>query len=147
MADPRASRASRSSARPPLARASRPARRCSLSIPLQRGLGLDQQYQRSLKLVELALDTLESCVGPTPLASVQAVADSARRRLRRVVGVAVARREPDGFESNLDLAERLWELRTTACGRPAGTSRDPLGLVLAKIAQEDPPLNVPGRRP
>lgn len=103
--------------------------------PLQRGLGLDQQYRRSLRLVELALDTLENCVGPTPPASVQALADSARRRLRHPARAAIARREPDGFESNLDLAERLWELRTIACGRPAGASRDPLGLVLAKIAQ------------
>jgi hypothetical protein len=41
----------------------------------------------------------------------------------------------DALESNLNLAEQLWKIRQQECKQGPSAEEEPLGLVLARIAQ------------
>jgi tetratricopeptide (TPR) repeat protein len=99
--------------------------------PTQRLLSADEQYRRSLTLVDLALGAVVGCAGPEPVPLVQSVIDSSRAALaQRASG-----RPYDAIEANLHLAQRLWQLRQMACGRPVTEAERPLGLVLEKVTR------------
>jgi tetratricopeptide (TPR) repeat protein len=100
--------------------------------PTQRGLAPAERNERSRNLVRLALDGLVVCAGPTPTASVQNVIDSTRSRLAPSVRAA---RRREGYEADLDLAERLWRLRQDHCAPATSSATDPVALVLARLAQ------------
>jgi thioredoxin-like negative regulator of GroEL len=57
--------------------------------------------------------------------------DNAAKALKGRVSAA---RQSEASESNLDLAERLWQARRRECAAPPATD-SPLALVLARIAQ------------
>jgi tetratricopeptide (TPR) repeat protein len=99
--------------------------------PTYRGLGPAERYHRSLKLVELTLDETGQCVGRNPSPELQGLLDKAGKALKTHVNAA---HESEVSESNLDLAEQLWQARRKECKSPPATD-SPLALVLARLAQ------------
>jgi tetratricopeptide (TPR) repeat protein len=97
--------------------------------PTSRGLGQEERFHRSLKLVELTANEASQCAGPNPT-ELGELLDMAAKALKARVGAA---RQGDASESNLELAEWLWAGRKECKPPPAGDS--PLALVMARIAQ------------
>jgi CIC family chloride channel protein len=96
----------------------------ALSVdPARRGLDSAERHRRSLELVQRVAASVARCradanwrteVDPTPIAP--------ERRSAAARSAAA--------ESNLDLAERLWQLRTRSCREPASGSDAVLELLL-----------------
>ncbi len=99
--------------------------------PALRGLSQAEYFRRSLKLVELTLGEAGQCAGPNPPPELQGLLGEAAKALKARVGAA---RQSEASESNLDLAERLWQARRKDCASPPAAD-SPLALVLARIAQ------------
>lgn len=97
--------------------------------PTRRGLASNERYQRSLKLVALALDEINRC---SSTSAPQELVDSANKALKARVAEL---RQNAATEANLDLTERLWQARGKDCTPSVPASEDPLVLLLAKIAQ------------
>ncbi len=100
--------------------------------PMRRGLIPSEQYRRSLTLVGLTLEQVASCVPPSPPTPVVKLMERARQTLKRPVTGA---RQGEALETNLDLAEQLWQARKTDCKQPPAPADEPLALVMAKLAQ------------
>jgi Tfp pilus assembly protein PilF len=98
--------------------------------PTSRGLGQEERFRRSLKLVELTEAEAGQCAGPNPAPELQGLLDTAAKALKAHVSAA---RQGDASESNLELAEQLWARRKECKPPPAGDG--PLALVMARIAQ------------
>jgi tetratricopeptide (TPR) repeat protein len=99
--------------------------------PTMRGLGPQERFRRSLKLVDLTLDQTKSCIGQNPSSQVQELLDRAGKTLAAHVS---ASRQSEASESNLDLAEQLWQVRRQEC-TPIPPADSALALVLARLAQ------------
>jgi len=99
--------------------------------PTLRGLSQEEHLRRSLKLVELTMGEASQCAGPSPPPELQGLFDMAAKALNAHV---IASRRSDVSESNLDLAEQLWQARKKEC-KPPPAADSPLALVLARIAQ------------
>jgi len=99
--------------------------------PMRRGLGPEEQYRRSLKLVNLAAAALKRCSnGNSPLD--EDALDEAQKALEcRAKAAAMSA----AVERNLNLAEELWKIRQQECRQAPTSEEDALRLVLAKIAQ------------
>jgi tetratricopeptide (TPR) repeat protein len=97
--------------------------------PTRRGLTSNERYQRSLKLVALALDEINRCPATS---APQELVDSANKALK---GRVPELRQNAAAEANVDLTEQLWQARGRDCGASASTSDNALALVLAKVAQ------------
>jgi tetratricopeptide (TPR) repeat protein len=100
--------------------------------PTRRGLPSSERYARSLKLLELTLNETEPCTGTASPQPTKDLLDEAHKALKARVPRS---RQSETYESNLDLAERLWQVRTKECAQTAPQPNQPLPLVLAKIAQ------------
>ena len=101
--------------------------------PTRRGLRSEERYRRSVELLGLTIQAADSCLGGGNAGSNQAIVDSARAAV-----AAPRRRSSDRHEAvelNLDLAERLWELRRSACPTLPAAAEDPVALVLERVAQ------------
>ena len=99
--------------------------------PTVRGLGRTERFRRSIKVVGLTLDETSQCVGPDPSPQTQELFDTAAKVMKARVSAA---RQADVSESNLDLAERLWQVRQKECKSPPAADT-PLALVQARLAQ------------
>jgi tetratricopeptide (TPR) repeat protein len=99
--------------------------------PTMRGLRTAERYHRSLQLVEQVLDETKRCSDPAAMGESQELLTRAENTLAAHVP---ASRQNDAAESNLDLAEKLWQVRLKACKTPPGVN-SPLALVLARLAQ------------
>jgi len=99
--------------------------------PTIRGLGPNQRFRRSLMLLRQTLDEATNCLPQPPDPAAQALLDSAAQALAERVP---AIREAEAAESDVDLAEKLWQVRKKSCGTPPSPD-SPLTLVLAKMAQ------------
>jgi tetratricopeptide (TPR) repeat protein len=99
--------------------------------PTFRGLSPAERFSRSLKLVELTLDETSRCIGQNPSQELRELLDNAAKTLAAHVGVV---HQSEVAESNLDLAEQLWQARKKECKSPPAANT-PLALVLAKLAQ------------
>lgn len=100
--------------------------------PTQRGIGSEEEYRRSVELLRLTLQASDSCLAG-PAAAHQGLVDSARAAL-----VARPRRSTNRHEAvgaNLDLAERLWELRRAECPGDPSVAEEPVALVLERLTQ------------
>ncbi|PYT31248.1 MAG: hypothetical protein DMG58_12695 [Acidobacteria bacterium] len=97
--------------------------------PTLRGLTPAERFSRSLKLVELTADEAR-CIGSNTSPELQRLLDKAGTALKAHVSAA---HESEVSESNLDLAEQLWQARKGCKSPPAVDS--PLALVLARLAQ------------
>jgi tetratricopeptide (TPR) repeat protein len=100
--------------------------------PTQRGLSTAERYRRGIKLVELALEGMNRCVGTPPPADVSDLAEKAKQALMRRVSFA---RQDEVTEANLDLADQLWQARQKQCKQAPAEADEPLALVIAKLAQ------------
>jgi hypothetical protein len=100
--------------------------------PTQRGLSTAERYRRSIKLVELALEGMNRCVGTPPLAAVSDLSEKAKQALMPRVSSA---RQDEVTETNLELAEQMWQARARECQQSPSESEEPLVLVIAKLAQ------------
>jgi hypothetical protein len=96
-----------------------------------RDLGPAERFRRSLKLVELTLNETNQCIGPNPPPDLHAMLDKAASALKAHVSAA---HQSEASESNLDLAEQLWQARKKECKSPPAANT-PLALVLARLAQ------------
>ncbi len=92
---------------------------------------MGEQLARSSTLLALASQQLAACAGPSPAAPVRTVLDTAQARLETRVRPSDQRAV---YDANLDLAERIWQLRETSCA-VAARPEDPVALVLARLAQ------------
>lgn len=90
--------------------------------PTQRGLDPAERLRRSHALLEMTADTVEACAAPRLLEQSRKALDSK---------TPPARREAQA-ESDLDLAEQLWQARAPGC---EGSTQDALALVLARAAK------------
>jgi tetratricopeptide (TPR) repeat protein len=99
--------------------------------PSMRSLGPAEHFRRSLKLLELTRDETSRCVGQNPSAELRGLLDQAAKALKAHVSAA---HQSEFSESNLDLAEQLWQARKRECKSPPA-SDGPLALVLARLAQ------------
>jgi tetratricopeptide (TPR) repeat protein len=99
--------------------------------PTIRDLSAAERFRRSLKLVELTLDEIRSCIGPNPSQELRGLLDKVAKALAVHVGVA---HKNEVSESNLDLAEQLWQARKKECKSPPD-GNTPLALVLARLTQ------------
>ncbi len=100
--------------------------------PTQRGLSSAEQYRRSLKLLELASDAMHRCVGAPPPETAHGLAEKAGQALKRRAGYS---RQEEVTETNLELAEQLWQARQKQCKQAPAEAEEPLALVIAKLAQ------------
>jgi tetratricopeptide (TPR) repeat protein len=92
--------------------------------PMQRGLGPQERYQRSFRMLELVTGAIGRCGGVVP--------DDAQKAMKARVGAA---HMSDATETNLSMAEDLWKVRQKDCSQTPDEEDEPLRLVLAKIAQ------------
>ena len=99
--------------------------------PTIRGLGPGERFQRSLKLVELALVDVSQCVSSNPSQELRELFGRAATALKAPVS---AIRQSEVAESHVDLAEQLWQVRKKECGSPPATD-SPLALVLTRLSQ------------
>ena len=99
--------------------------------PTLRGLDREERFSRSLKLVELTLDETRQCTGQNPSPELRGLLDKAAKALKAHVSAV---HQIEISESNLDLAERLWQVRKKECKSPPSTD-SPLALVLARLGQ------------
>ena len=100
--------------------------------PTRRGLASNERYQRSLKLLVLALDEINRCSKTSTPRAAPDLVDAANKALKTRVAEL---RQNAATEANLDLTEKLWQARGKDCGSSTSASDDPLALVLAKIDQ------------
>jgi tetratricopeptide (TPR) repeat protein len=94
--------------------------------PAQRGLSREEQYQRSLKILELAVASASTCLASPVSATTEDLIDSADRRLKQRIHPA---RDAEAMENNMQLAERIWQIRRIDC---KGASPTAIDLVLGK---------------
>ncbi len=100
--------------------------------PTQRGLSGAEQYRRSLRLIELTSDAMNRCVGAPPPGTAHDLAEEAGQALKRRVGSS---RQEEVTETNLELAEQLWQAGQKQCKQAPAEADEPLALVIVKLAQ------------
>ncbi len=100
--------------------------------PTRRGLSTAERFRRSMKLVELTIESVNRCVGTPPPEDMHDLDERARQALKRRVSSA---RLDEATETNLELTEQLWQARTKACRESPSESEEPLALVIARLAQ------------
>jgi tetratricopeptide (TPR) repeat protein len=97
--------------------------------PAQRGLSREEQYRRSLKILELAVASATSCLVSPASATTKDLIDSANNGLKLQIHPA---RRVEAMEKNMQLADRIWQIRRNECKGAPATAID---LVLGKAAQ------------
>ncbi|HWE00205.1 MAG TPA: tetratricopeptide repeat protein [Bryobacteraceae bacterium] len=98
--------------------------------PARRGLNAEQRFERSRTILQLVVNEASGCVASHPSTEVQDLLEKARSALSRRI---TASRRDDVFESNIDLAEQLWQAAGKTCGKAPGD--EPLALILMRLAQ------------
>ena len=94
--------------------------------PSQRGLSAEERHRRSVRLLDLILQNIGSC----SVASETLVA-TATKALKEPVS---ASRQSAAYESNMELADKLWQARRTECNG-ALSAPEFLSLTLSKLSQ------------
>ena len=95
----------------------------------RRGLSREEQYRRSLKILELAVASATACLASPISATTSDLIDSANKGLIRRIHPA---QDLEAMEKNMQLAERIWQIRRVEC---KGISTTAVDLVLGKAAQ------------
>ena len=103
--------------------------------PTRRGIGRDEQYRRSVDLLQLTLRFSDSCLAAQSdrIGANRLVTDSARAAVALRPNHSTDRRA--AVERNLDLAERIWDLRQGQCPGLSRPEEEPVALVLERLAQ------------
>jgi tetratricopeptide (TPR) repeat protein len=102
--------------------------------PAARGLDAVQRFQRSRRLLEASVGSLDQCLAgrlaPVP-EDLRNLADAAHKELLRH---GRPQSYGDAAESNITLAQKLWAERIQTCG-PAGGSEEALNAVMTQLAR------------
>jgi hypothetical protein len=94
--------------------------------PTLRGLSAFERHERSAALVDLARASLANC--QQAAAALPPIVPDAAATTARALEVAT--------DANVDLAERLWQIRKDRCGDHVASPSDArLALVLTRTAQ------------
>ena len=96
--------------------------------PTRRGLGSQARFERSVALLALARASLVRC-------SDDDLTESAGGAAGDELPMPTARDRETAIETNLQRAERLWQLRSERCKGPLSASEEALGMVLSKTSQ------------
>ncbi len=99
--------------------------------PTLRGLDANERWRRSVALVELVLNDVGSCLTADSPEELQKLAAKATAATKAHVTAA---HESETSETNLDLAEQLWQIRKKECQPPASND-SALALVLRRLAR------------
>ncbi len=94
--------------------------------PSLRGLSAGEQYSRSTRILDLLLQNIGPCSG-----ALSGMIDTATRALKERVPPS---RQGSVYESNVDLADKLWQARKTECNG-APPVPEFLSLTLKKLSQ------------
>ena len=97
--------------------------------PAQRGLSREEQYQRSLKILELAVARATECLASPMSATTRDLIDSANSILRKRTHPT---RQVEAMDKNMQLADMIWQIRRSECG---ATSQTAIDLVLSRASQ------------
>ncbi len=100
--------------------------------PASRGLGARQRYERSYRLLDMAIQGLQRCKTADIPVDAQALLDTAQAALAVKVKPGG---EDEAANTNVDLAEKVWQTRKRICSQAVSDAEQPLALVLAKLAQ------------
>ena len=99
--------------------------------PTLRGLDPADRLSRSRKLLELTVGDATLCAGQNPSAEMRVLLDAAAKILKSRSSAA---HQSATAESNLDLAEQLWQFRGKDCNQPP-VKDSPLALVQDRLAR------------
>jgi tetratricopeptide (TPR) repeat protein len=99
--------------------------------PTRRGLSAEERHRRSIELLRLTLQASDSCLAADSSGMNRAVLDSARAAMEPKRPAPPIRQNL--ADRNLDLAERLWDLRREQC--PALPAEGAVALVLERVSQ------------
>lgn len=99
--------------------------------PTLRGLDPADRLSRSRKLLELTVEDATQCAGQNPSAEMRVLLDEAAKTLKARSSAA---HQSAAAETNLDLAEQLWQFRGKDCNQPPAKDR-PLALVLERLGR------------
>ena len=97
--------------------------------PMLRGLSSHERYARATRLLDIASQSVSSCLGANVPQDTQPLLDAAQKALTAHVR---ANQEDDATNANLDLAEKLFATRKKDCKQPLSDDEEPAALVLAK---------------
>jgi tetratricopeptide (TPR) repeat protein len=99
--------------------------------PASRGLSIEEQFRRSRKLAQMALDDITRCIVGN--------ATEATRQLMETVAAGLTKpvtAERNALvENNLDWADKVWLARKAECKKPVTAEEQPMALVLAMPAR------------
>jgi tetratricopeptide (TPR) repeat protein len=102
--------------------------------PGLRGLSPADRFHRSQVLLRMALSSLDTCLAARGIPIIPQPDGQLVARARKAAGARFRRAAyAEAVESNISLAERLWGLRTDACG--SSGSPEALARVLARLSQ------------
>jgi hypothetical protein len=93
--------------------------------PLRNGLSAEEEYRHSRNLLQLVLNNLNQCAGPASAEPTSELMEAAAKELKK----------RGSTPNDIELAERLWQMRRTACRPAVGDSDEALVLVMGKLAQ------------
>jgi tetratricopeptide (TPR) repeat protein len=97
--------------------------------PTVRWLSSTEKYRRSMRILQLARDTLNRCAQSDEAKGLMADTDKVlAEKIRGPMNNELA-------EDRLALAGQLWETRLTSCGPSTSPGEESLRLVMAKLAQ------------
>ncbi len=99
--------------------------------PMRRGIAPEEQYRRSVTMLNLAAAAVTRCAGVVP-GEEQDAMDRAQKAAKTSSRPA---KLSEAVENNLNMAEQLWKIRQQKCKQAPAPEEEPLRLVLAKIAQ------------
>jgi tetratricopeptide (TPR) repeat protein len=100
--------------------------------PMQRGVGVGDRNQRSLKLLELNVQLVTQCAVLNQSPELRSLIEDAQKALNQP---ARNSRQAPAVERNIDLAEKLWQARLTICKQNTSDPQDPLALVMNRLVQ------------
>jgi tetratricopeptide (TPR) repeat protein len=99
--------------------------------PGMRGLTSGERFHRSRTLLKDAIEETAPCLGPTVRPETRQLLEKAQKESDERVALA---RQDAASETDLDMAEQVWQARKGTCETPAN-EHNPVALVLSRLAQ------------
>jgi tetratricopeptide (TPR) repeat protein len=96
--------------------------------PNLRGLSAEEQYRRSLSLLDLVLRDVRDCAASVSASSHDLVDQAEQARKRRVT----PSQHSAAFESNVELLDKLWEIDKASCAARS-TRSEPVAIIMESI--------------
>jgi Flp pilus assembly protein TadD len=103
--------------------------------PTRRQLSSAEKYRRSLHILDLSRASLEACLKNRPAGRSSEAGELLGAAQEALSSKPPAQVTNELAEQTLGLAERLWQARMKACGATISAEEEPLGLIMARLAQ------------